>query len=48
MSVEVRPASADQAAFLAELLARGLLIDSGVPGIYGHSAVFEDVRGPPR
>ncbi len=45
MSVEVRPASADQAAFLAELLARGLLIDCGVPGIYGHSAVFEEVRG---
>ena len=44
MSVEVRPASADQAAFLAELLARGLLIDCGVPGIYGHGAVFEDVR----
>ena len=45
MSVEVRPASPDQAAFLEQLLTQGLLIDSGVPGIYGHSAVFEDVRG---
>jgi seryl-tRNA synthetase len=44
MTVEVRPASADQAEFLAELLAAGLLIDSGVPGIYGHGAAFEEVR----
>jgi seryl-tRNA synthetase len=34
----------EEAAFLAELLDRGLLIESGVPGIYGHSAEFEDVR----
>jgi seryl-tRNA synthetase len=33
-----------QAAFLAELLDSGLLIDSGVPGVYGRSATFEDVR----
>jgi seryl-tRNA synthetase len=44
MAVEVRQASADQAAFLAELFAHGLLIDSGVPGVYGHGAVFEEVR----
>ncbi len=44
MPVEVRPASADQAAFLAELIEHGLLLESGVPGIYGHNAVFEDVR----
>jgi seryl-tRNA synthetase len=45
MSTSVRPASADQAEFLAELLGQGLLIESGVPGVYGHSGVFEDVRG---
>jgi hypothetical protein len=44
MPVEVRPATEDQAAFLAELLESGLLLASGVPGIYGHSGVFEDVR----
>jgi seryl-tRNA synthetase len=44
MTVEVRPASADQAEFLDELLTAGLLIDSGVPGIYGHGAAFEEVR----
>lgn len=44
MSTAVRPASADQAEFLAELLGRGLLIDTGVPGVYGHNATFEDVR----
>jgi seryl-tRNA synthetase len=41
---EVRPASAEQASFLAELIASGLLLESGVAGIYGHSAEFEDVR----
>jgi seryl-tRNA synthetase len=45
MAVEVRLASADQAEFLAELIDQGLLIASGVPGIYGHGSVFEDVRG---
>jgi seryl-tRNA synthetase len=44
MSVEVRQASPDQAEFLAELIDRGLLIESGVPGIYGHSMEFEGVR----
>jgi len=42
---EVRPASPDQAEFLAQLIDVGLLLESGVPGIYGHSATFEDVRG---
>jgi seryl-tRNA synthetase len=41
---EVRQASPDQAEFLAELIADGLLLESGVPGVYGHSGVFEDVR----
>ena len=36
--------SDDQAAFLSQLLDCGLLLACGVPGIYGHSAEFEDVR----
>jgi seryl-tRNA synthetase len=44
MSVEVRPASADQAEFRRELFDAGLLIDTGVPGVYGHGAAFEQVR----
>jgi seryl-tRNA synthetase len=44
MPVEVRQASADQAEFLAELVGAGLLLESGVPGVYGHGSVFEDVR----
>ena len=31
-------------ALLAELIERGLLIESGVPGVYGHGALFEDIR----
>jgi seryl-tRNA synthetase len=42
--VKLREASEDQAAFLAELIAHGLLIESGVPGVYGHGSSFEDVR----
>jgi seryl-tRNA synthetase len=42
--VELREASEDQAAFLAELIEHGLLIASGVPGVYGHGSAFEDVR----
>ena len=41
---EVRQATADQAAFRDELIAHGLFISSGVPGLYGKGAVFEDVR----
>src|SRR3984885_1596378 len=44
MPVEVRQASADQAEFLAELITAELLLESGVPGVYGHSSVFEDIR----
>lgn len=40
----MRPATADQAAFLEQLLDHGLMLDTGVPGLYGHGAVFEDVR----
>jgi seryl-tRNA synthetase len=32
-----------QEKYLAELFAAGLLIDCGVPGVYGRSAVFEDI-----
>jgi seryl-tRNA synthetase len=45
MSPQIRPASKDQAEFLAELTGHGLLLESGVPGVYGHGSVFEDVRG---
>jgi seryl-tRNA synthetase len=41
---ELRVATPEEAAFLAELLASGLLVDGGAPGIYGRSAVFEDIR----
>lgn len=41
---EPRAGSAEQVAFRLRLLERGLLLDSGVPGVYGHGAVFEDVR----
>jgi seryl-tRNA synthetase len=40
----VRPASPDQTEFLAELIGSGLLLESGVPGVYGHDATFEEVR----
>jgi hypothetical protein len=33
VSWEVREASSDQAEFLAELIAAGLLLESGVPGV---------------
>jgi seryl-tRNA synthetase len=41
---EFRPATPEQAAFAAALADAGLLVPSGVPGVYGRSAVFEDVR----
>lgn len=40
---EFRPATPDQAQFLNALFERGLLIDSGVPGVYGRGARFEEV-----
>ena len=39
-----RTATPDQAAFLDELIAHGLLLPSGVPGVYGRGATFEAVR----
>ncbi len=44
MTPAVREATEDQAQFLGELIAHDLLIDSGVPGVYGHGSAFEDVR----
>jgi seryl-tRNA synthetase len=41
---EFRPGTPDQTAFLDELIAAGLLIETGVPGVYGRSATFEDIR----
>jgi seryl-tRNA synthetase len=41
---DVPVATAGQAAFRDELVARGLFVPSGVPGLYGEGAVFEDVR----
>ena len=41
---EVRQATADQAAFRDELIQHGLFIASGVPGLYGRGATFEDIR----
>lgn len=41
---EFRPGDAEQTAFLNELLDARLLIDSGVPGVYGRGEDFERVR----
>ena len=41
---DFRPGSPEQAAFLDALTARGLLIASGVPGVYGRSGEFERIR----
>ena len=44
MPKEVRPSSPEQAELLRDLIAADLLIESGVPGVYGHGEVFERVR----
>jgi len=44
MSPEARVASPDQEELLRELLAAGLLIETGTPGVYGHGQVFEQLR----
>jgi seryl-tRNA synthetase len=41
---EFRPGAPDQTEFLEELLAAGLLVQSGVPGVYGRGRVFEAIR----
>ncbi|MGH2901984.1 MAG: amino acid--[acyl-carrier-protein] ligase, partial [Solirubrobacteraceae bacterium] len=40
----VREASVDQAELLGALIDEGLLLESGVPGVYGHGSSFEEVR----
>jgi seryl-tRNA synthetase len=41
---EFRPGTPEQNAFLADLRTGGLLIESGVPGVYGWGEAFELVR----
>lgn len=41
---EFRPGTPDQTAFLDDLIESRLLIESGVPGVYGRGTAFEDVR----
>jgi seryl-tRNA synthetase len=41
---EFRPGTAEEVAFLAELVEQGLLLETGVPGVYGRNGEFEDVR----
>lgn len=41
---ELRVGTPEETAFLEALTAAGLLIPSGVPGVYGRGSVFEDVR----
>jgi seryl-tRNA synthetase len=41
---EFRPGTPDQAEFLADLVAHGLLVETGVPGVYGRAGAFEQVR----
>jgi hypothetical protein len=39
-----REAAPDQAELLEALVEAGLLVPSGVPGVYGRGSDFEDVR----
>jgi seryl-tRNA synthetase len=41
---DVRRAIGEEAAFRDELFDAGIFLASGVPGLYGHSALFEDIR----
>jgi seryl-tRNA synthetase len=41
---EFRPGSPDQDELLRELVEHRLLVETGVPGVYGRGRVFEDVR----
>jgi len=41
---DFRPGTSDQAALLSELVEHRLLIETGVPGVYGRGGDFEDVR----
>jgi len=44
VTTDTAPPTPGQERFLAELLDAGLLLDCGVPGVYGHDSVFEEVR----
>lgn len=41
---DFRAAAPDQAAFLADLVGSGLLVRTAVPGVYGRSQTFEEIR----
>jgi seryl-tRNA synthetase len=41
---DFRPGTSEQAGFLAELVDRRLLIETGIPGLYGRGGAFEDTR----
>ena len=41
---EFRPATPEQAKLLGELVEHGLLIETGIPGLYGRGGDFEEVR----
>ena len=41
---QYRAATPEQAAYLGELLEHGLLVETGVPGVYGQGVEFERVR----
>ncbi len=43
MSIDVHDVDAEQAELLEEMIRAGHLIESGVPGVYGHSLTFEGV-----
>ena len=42
---EFRSATPEQGSTFADLTGAGLLIPTGVPGVYGRGAAFEDIRG---
>jgi seryl-tRNA synthetase len=44
MAFATLPGTAEQTAFRDELFERGILLDSGVPGLFGRGAVFEELR----
>jgi len=44
MPTEAPGPTPGQERFRVELVRAGLLVETGVPGVYGHDAVFEDVR----
>ena len=41
---EFRPGTPEQEEFLAELVDAGLLVESGVSGVYGRDEAFERIR----